>query len=74
MCLLGQDLLVPLPLDLQGNLEKYWAWAAEMTRIVEGDMTVAKVVLRAARAHYSMLVRTQDVLCWYQNDCGAFLD
>ena len=50
--LLGQDLLVLLPLDLQGDLERYKAQVAEVARMVDGDLAVVEVALRAARARY----------------------
>ena len=72
--MLGQDLPVLLPLDPRGDLERYRAWAAEAARLIEGDLATVEVVLRVARAHYSMLVGTRDILCWYQNNCNAFLE
>ena len=42
--------------------------------MVDRDLAVAKVALRVARAHYSMLVRMQDILCCYQNNCSVFLE
>ena len=52
VCLLGQDLPVPLLLDPWGDLKRYRAWMVEAARIVDGDLTVAEV----ASACYSMLV------------------
>ena len=72
--LLGQDLLVPLPLDPREDLERYRAWAAEVARIVDGDLAAAEVALRAARARYQVLVGAQDVLHRYQNNCSTFLE
>ena len=72
--LLGQDLPVPLPLDPQGDLERYRAWAVEAARIVDGDLAAAEVALRAVRARYQVLVGTQDVLHRYQNNCSTFLE
>ena len=72
--LLGQDLPVLLLLDPWGDLERYWAWAAEAARVMEGDLEVAEVALQAARAHYQMLMGVRDVLCRYQNSCSAFLE
>ena len=66
--LLGQDLLVLLPLDPWGDLERYWAW------VVEGDLEAAEVALQAARACYWVLVGAWEVLCCYQNNCSAFLE
>ena len=74
VCLLGQDLPVPLPLDPQGDLERYWARVVEAARMVEGDLAVAELALRAARSHYRVLVGTQDVLQQYQNNCSTFLE
>ena len=45
VCLLGQDLPGPLPLDPRGDLERYWAQAAEAARIVEGDLVAAEMAL-----------------------------
>ena len=42
--------------------------------MVDGDLAAAEVALRAARARYRMLVRAQDVLHRYQNNCSAFLE
>ena len=74
VCLLGQDLPVPLPLDPWEDLERYRARAAEVARMVDGDLAAVEVALRAARTRYSMLAGTQDVLRWYQNNCNAFLE
>ena len=72
--LLGQDLPVLLPLDPQGDLERYRAWAATAARMVDGDLTAVEVALRAARVQYWMLVEVWDMLHHYQNDCSAFLE
>ena len=74
VCLLGQDLPVPLLSDLQGDLERYWAWAVEVARMMEGDLEAVEVALQAARACYSMLMRVQDVLHWYQDNYSMFLE
>ena len=60
--LLGQDLLVLLPLDPWGDLERYWAWVVEVARVMKGDLEAAEVALRAARACYRVLVGTWDIL------------
>ena len=72
--LLGQDLPVPLPLDPQGDLERYRARASEVARMVEEDLAAAQVALRAARARYWVLVGAWDVLRHYQNNCSTFLE
>ena len=59
--MLGQDLPVPLPLDPQGDLERYKARVAA-ARMVNGDLAAAELALRAARARYRVLVGTWDVL------------
>ena len=45
VCLLGQDLLVLLPLDPRGDLERYQAWVAEAARVMEGDLEAVEVAL-----------------------------
>ena len=72
--MLGQDLPVLLPLDPQGNLERYRAQMAEAARVMEGDLEAAEVALQAARAWYQMLMGVRDVLHHYQNDCSTFLE
>ena len=74
VCLLGQDLLVPLPLDPWGDLEQYWAQAAEAARVIEANLEVAEVALQADRVRYRMLTGMLDVLCCNQNDCSTFLE
>ena len=45
VCLLGQDLLVLLLLDPQGDLERYQAQEVKAARVMEGDLEVAEVAL-----------------------------
>ena len=42
--------------------------------MVEGDLVVAEVALRVARAWYQVLVGAWDILHCYQNDYSAFLE
>ena len=55
-------------------MERYWAQAAEVARIVVGDLAAAEVALKAEKACYNMLVGTQDILQQYQNNGSVFLD
>ena len=47
---------------------------AEAARVMEGDLKVVEVAQQMTSVWYQMLMRIQDVLCHYQNDCSVFLD